>query len=299
MTPKELAQRLEDQALKSLERFTRVVIATQENAYGEVVVVLKKLSLDQDGYIQQTAENRAILRQANRAFQKGIDQSGYLSGLNRFTVTFSLLDEINEEYFNTFPNFKTNRLFMKDLQKQAIKEIEATLLNQGLEAQIKIPLSQVLNQNVNSGGSFSAMLDQVRNFIKGTPENEGKLLRYAKQITKDVLFNYSRTYQQAVSSDLGLEFYMYSGGLMDKTRKFCEERAGKFFHQKEIEQWAAMDWQGKRPGTTESSIFVYAGGHNCLHQIIPVSVIVVPKEDIQRAIQQGYYKVKKAAAVLA
>jgi hypothetical protein len=293
MTPEELQNSLENKSLRAIERFNKIVITTQEDAYGRVVVVLKRLKVDRDGYIIQNSENRALIREANKTFAKAFER-GYIQGLNQFTVTFAVIDDINDAYFAGFDKFNINRQFMKSLQKEAIKEIESTLLNEGLESQIKAPLSKILNQNVNSGGSFSGMLDQVQSFIKGSPEVDGRLLRYSKQITKDVLFTYSRTYQQAISSDLGLEFYLYSGGIMDKTRHFCEEKAGKFFHQKEIESWASLDWSGKRPDTTESSIFVYGGGYGCLHSLIPVGISVVPVEVIQRAKSAGYYKAKRA-----
>jgi hypothetical protein len=289
MTPKELANQIESASLRAINALNKVIIATQDEAYGDVIIVLKKLELDSEGYILQNAANRATIRETNRVFSKSIDQSGYLEGLNRFNVTFSSIDKLNIEYFNDFPKFQPNKLFTRDLQKQIIADIESQLLNSGLESQVKIPLSQILNQNVNSGGSYSGMLDQVKDYIKGT-DGEGKLLSYANTITKDLLFNYSRTYQQAVSSDLGLEFYLYVGGLIDTTRTFCSDRAGRYFHHKEIESWAGEDWKGKRSDTTESSIFIYAGGYNCLHQILPVSVAIVPQIDIDRAKELGFYK---------
>lgn len=295
MTPKELAKNLEERSLRAVERFNKIVISTQENAFGKVVVVLKKLQTDKDGYVLQNAENRALIREANRAFAKVIEGGEYVNGLQNFTVTFAVIDDLNDGYFKTFDKFNINRQFMKSLQKEAIREIEATLLNEGLESQIKLPLSQILNRNVNSGGSFSGMLEQVKDFIKGNPEVDGRLLRHVRTITKDVLFNYSRTYQQAVASDLELEFYQYVGGIIDTTRPFCGERAGLFFHHKEIEEWADQDWSGKRSDTTKSSIFLYAGGHGCLHQIIPVSIVVVPVEVVQRAIAKRYYNSKTPA----
>src|SRR5690606_38010484 len=170
----------------------------------------------------------------------------YVSGLNQFTVIYTVIDDLNIEYFSSFDKFSANKMFMKSLQKQAIVEIESTLLNEGLESQIKQPLARILNQNINSGGSFTGMLEQVQNYIKGTDTVDGHLLRHSKTITKDILFNYSRTYQSAVSSDLGLEFYLYVGGVMDTTRPFCEHKAGEYFHHKEVEQWAKQEWAGKR-----------------------------------------------------
>jgi hypothetical protein len=282
MTPKELTTQIEERSLKAIERLNKIVISAQNSAYGRVVVVLKKLSLDADGYILQNAENRAIIREANRAFARALADSRYLEGLNRFTVAFSVIDEINGEYFKGFEGFNPNRQFIKSIQKQAIQDIEKQLLNDGLEAIIKQPLLQMLNRNINTGGSFVGMLEQVKDFIKGSPDTDGKLLRHVKTIVRDVLFDYNRTYQAAVSSDLNLEYYLYAGTIIDKTRSFCEEKVGKYYHHKEVEQWAGQDWKGKRSDTTESTIFIYLGGHNCLHQLIPVSEVIVPVEVLER-----------------
>lgn len=297
MTPKKLATEIESKSLKAIDRLNKVIISTQEDAYGRVTIVLKDLALNKNGYIIQNAENRGILREANKAFAKAIESAEYVSGLNQFTVMFTVIDDLNVEYFTSLDNFSANKQFMKSLQKQAIAEIESTLLNEGLESQIKQPLSRILNQNINSGGSYTGMVEQVKDYIKGTDTVDGKLLKHSKTITKDILFNYSRTYQSAVASDLDLEFYLYVGGVMDTTRPFCEHKAGQYFHHKEIEQWAKQDWAGKRPGTTESSIFTYAGGYNCLHQILPVSEIVVPVEVKERASKAGYYKAKTPVLV--
>lgn len=290
MTPKDLASRIEKTSLNAISALNKVIVATQNDAYGDVIIVLKKLELDGDGYIVQNSANRAIIRETNRVFSQAIDNSDYVAGLNRFNVTFSAIDKLNAQYFEGFPKFSPDRLFIKDLHRQIITDIESQLLNSGLESQVKIPLSQILNQNVNSGGSYSGMLEQVKDYIKGKDGGEGKLEQHVGTIVRDLLFNYSRTYQHAVSSDLGLEFYFYSGIVMDTTREFCRDRVGRYYHQKEIESWASIDWKGKYSGTTESSIFVYLGGHNCMHQVLPVHISIVPKEDIQRAEELGFYK---------
>ena len=51
---------------------------------------------------------------------------------------------------------------------------------------------------------------------------------------------------------------------------------GKFYKKEEVEKWANQNWAGKREGTTASTIFIYAGGYNCRHQIIYVSEAAVP-----------------------
>jgi hypothetical protein len=180
--------------------------------------------------------------------------------------------------------FSPNRNFIRELQRQVIRDVNSNLLNEGVIANVKTPLNQILNQNINSGGSFAGFQTQLTNFIKGNDKIEGRLLSYTKTHLSDTLFTYSRSWQEAVTADLKLEFYLYSGGLTaGGSRDFCIKHAGNFYHRKEIEAFAKQEWKGKNPLTTKSSIFVLAGGYNCRHSFIPVSEKIVPKEVLERA----------------
>jgi hypothetical protein len=118
--------------------------------------------------------------------------------------------------------------------------------------------------------------------VQGNGEIEGRILSYSRTFVSDTLFNYSRSYQESITADLKLDWYLFSGGLMDKSRPFCVEHSGNFYHRKEVEKWADDDWQGKRQGTTASSIFIFLGGYNCRHSLIPVHKSIVPPEDAAR-----------------
>ena len=269
--------------------FFKSVGITQQKIYDSLIGLFKKLELDSDGYILNNGYNRSLLVKSSQIFNQSIKKSGYSDAVNEFVGTIPELDRINQEYFASISDlFKPNRAFIASLQTQTINTLETAILNDGLKANIKTPLMNIISQNINSGGSYSGFLEQLRSNIVGM-ENEGKLLRYSRGILNDALFQYSRSYQQSVTDDLGLEFYLYSGGTTKDTRDFCAEHSDQFYHQLEVEAWADEDWQGKIPGTTSSSIFVYCGGYNCKHSLIPVSPLIVPKEDIQRNIENGNY----------
>lgn len=282
MTPNELASRLETIISQAEEHFGGVITKTQRRIYRSMVNLLKDLQTDPDGYILNNSDNRKVLQKAGRAFDAGLQRSGYLRGVSDYAGTMSELSAVNAIYFEALSSaFSANKLFIKSLQKSTIASLETTLLNEGLAANVKQPLLNILNQNVNGGGSFSGMLDQVRKYLVGEGK-EGALKRYARTWTSDALFSFNRSYQMGVGSDLGLEWYFYGSGLTKDSRDFCVDRTDQYWHQKEIESWAGLNWQGKNPATTESSIFVYAGGFNCRHSFIPVSKAAVPKEAIIR-----------------
>lgn len=297
MTPEELAAEIERLIVESNSKFSAIIGKVQESLYSKIIGILKGLELDGQGYIKQSAANRKILREAQNVFDEVISSSAYQKAVEAELGTIPNLDELNQAYFKTISDaFSPDRNFIKELQRQVIRDVNSNLLNEGLIVRVREPLNQVLNQNINSGGSFAGFNEQVRNFIKGNENIDGRLLQYTKTYVTDTLFNYSRTWQEAVTADLNLEFYLYSGGLTKEgknssgSREFCIERTGKYFHRKEIESWAGLSWAGKNPLTTRSSIFTLAGGYNCKHSMIPVSERIVPKEVLLRAEEAGYYR---------
>lgn len=298
MTPEELAAEIERLIVANNTRFAAMVGNVQGSLYNRIIAILKDLELDTEGYIKQSAANRKVLRKAQNAFDEILSNSPYQKAVEGHLNLIPKLDSLNESYFKTISDaFSPNRNFIRELQRQVIRDVNTSLLNEGIIVQVREPLNQILSQNINSGGSFAGFQDQLKNFIKGNEKVEGRLLRYTTTYTADTLFAYSRTWQDAVTSDLGLEFYLYSGGLTKEgkkssgSREFCIDRAGNYYHRKEIEGWADLEWQGKNPLTTESSIFTLAGGYNCKHSMIPVSEKIVPEPVIQRAVEAGYKKV--------
>lgn len=289
MTPEELAAKLESLIVNANQALGDGIITIQDSLYPQIVKVLKDLELDDQGLIKQSAVNRTIITKAISTVDQKIASSQYQNLVERYLETIPKIDKLNISYFEVISSaFKPNRQFLASLQKDTVKQIEELLFNSGLESQIITPLRTILNQNINSGGQFTEMLDQVKAYIKGTPDIDGKLLRYSKQITSDALFNYSRAYHLSLSNDLGLTWYCYSGGLTDKSRDFCIEHADHYYPKAEVESWAAQDWNGKRPDTTETTIFIYVGGYFCRHSLIPVGESVVPQDDINSAKERGF-----------
>ena len=289
MTASKLADSIEGLIIASSETYAGALVKVQSKLYNDLVEILRFVDVDDNGYIKQNAGNRAILRTAQSQFDKTIQGSVYQSALETHLSVIPVIDELNTTYFESISSaFKPNRVFIQQLQAQTIESINSLILQEGLAAQVKIPLNQILSQNVNTGGSFSGMLEHVRTFVKGDDTLDGRILSYSRGIVKDALFQYARAYQNSVTVDLKLEWFRYVGGLIDTSRPFCIERNGHYYTQKEIEGWASLEWKGKNPLTTESSIFVLCGGFSCLHQLIPVSEAIVPAEDISRAKELGF-----------
>lgn len=290
MTPDKLSARVDATINKFESYFSKQVDKTQGALFDQIQILLNKLELNPDGTIIQNQANRKLLAKADQAMETAFKSSGYYSSLNQTAPTIGGLTAANSAYFKTLVDgFTPDAQYIKNLQKQTIGQIESMLANDGLEAAIKAQIRNILNQNINTGASYSDLLKQLRTFVLGSPELDGKLKSYSGQIVTDTLFNYSRAMQESVSMKSGLQFVIYSGHRIKDSRDFCIARKGKYFHKSEVEAWASQSWQGKRAGTTASTIFIYAGGYRCSDQIIYVSEFIVPKEVVERAKNAGFY----------
>lgn len=290
MTPRELSDKIEAIVSEVTAGLSLQITSTQQALYDQMRLLLNRLELDQAGQIKISQLNRALITKADEYFNRAFNQSGYYAELDTIAAQVVNITEATLGYYELMGVGATiDAQYLRSLQRNVIEQLSGLLANEGLEVALRQPILSILNQNINTSAAYVDLLDEIKDFVLGTPELQGKLQRYASQITTDALFNYSRALQESISSIAGLEFVIYSGGVTADTREFCLERSEQYFHKREVEAWADLDWAGKRAGTTASTIFIYAGGYRCAHQIIYVSEVVVPAGVKERAQRLGFY----------
>lgn len=271
--------------------FAKGVTSTQRDVYNKVLAILKDLALNPDGTIKTTQANIKILREVRTSMESIILTDAYKKRVNEYLGGFDDLKDTNDAYFSVLSTaFVPNKVVYEEILSQSIALTKKSLLESGVNQFVIDPVDKLLTQNITSGGFFADMVEGMRVMILGDKERLGGLERYASQITRDSLNQYSRNYQQSITSDLGFEWFYYSGQLVRDSRSYCIEREGKFYHEKEVEKSSSLQWAGKIPGTNSSSIFTYAGGYNCDHTYLPVDISQVPKEVIERNIANGNFK---------
>lgn len=266
----------------------------QKTMLGELSKLMDRLDTE-DGKILLTKKNLGLIETIGSKLQEALMQGEYIGAVKDFAKQFPGQADLSNQYFKKVfgDDFEDEKIFqelVKNSQQQALKLLDTD----AVQATFIEPLKDVLRSSVTTGSSFAQTVQTLTNFIQGTPELDGKLLKYVKQVSYDGFAIADRQYTKAVGEQLGIEWYRYSGGTISDTREFCKDRHGKYFHKKEIEKWGDIkQWQGRRDGTNDSTIFAYAGGYNCKHSILPVSIEVVPKSDIDRNIKNGNYKPEK------
>ena len=274
------------------DRFNRNIATRQKNMWSSIFQTITKLDTDSSGNILVNQKNLKTLTTLRGSVKKTIITPQYKKDLKRYLGAFPELKGINDTYYQTIASgtLNANKQVFNAITNISIDATKNSLLEAGITNEIIAPVEALLSQNVTTGGSLADLAESLRADILGTSDKLGKLERYTRQITTDSLNQFNANYNQTVSQDLGLQFYYYNGAIKETSRAYCEQRAGKFYHKKEVEDSANEQWAGKIPGTNSSTIFVYRGGFNCGHQWLAVDTLGVPKDIIERNISNGNYK---------
>jgi len=243
-----------------------------------------------DGKIVVNNKNIRILYKVIDTLKESINNTDFQKAMKAFVNSFDEATTISDRLAKEIEKgFKPNKA-QKDLVQLAKDNAVSTLIGEGLAARLTQPFVELLAANVSAGNSLLETRKQLKKFVLGTKDSDGRLLANVRTNSATALAVADASYSAAVAEQVGAVWFRYAGSVIDTTRPFCKERAGKYYHKKEIESWANGDWKGEIAGTTSRTIFSFRGGWNCRHSINMLNIRVVPQSVIQRNIDNGNYK---------
>ena len=275
------------------DAFADRMVLAQREMLTEVTALLG--SLDRKGSTIMVTKSNLIKAEAITELLSELFKGGeYFKAVETLADQFDQQALLTDTYFKIAdPDFTlppiANDVFLTR-KADALNLLLGDGLGATVSANVSAPIRRELIDAVTTGASYTDTLRSLRNLIEGTPDRDGLLTRYSRLIVSDSFAMTDRSYTATIADELGYDWFLYAGGIIDTTRPFCKEHNGRYYHRNEIEGWAKQDWQGKMAGTNESTIFVTAGGYHCQHSIMPVSVFAVPKADIDRNIKNGNFE---------
>ncbi len=253
------------------EALDNAALKAQRQVFRSILELLG--SLDRvDGKITITTLNNLITQQIVDQLNEVLINGQYGKAVEAFALEFDTQAALNNQFireaFGRIGNVGTLEVILTTTKKQAVDLLVGTKL----QTDFVKPIQIILEDAVVSGASWVETVDQIQAFVNGNPEiaNEAKLLKHAKQLSRDAFFGSDASYTHQAAEDLDIEFYRYSGGKILDTRVFCSDRNGKYYHKNEIADWgrglkvgrAGNPWQGKNPSTNAQTIFQLRGGYN-------------------------------------
>ena len=284
-------QKLIEKIANNIDTYPQDLVAASLETEKLLTKVYTQLLDEMDytnGMLAATQRNFDLINQVDTTIKALFVKSPYLAGLTEYAKGMRAQVGLVGEYFGvlgkdiSLPAYQT---VIRNIQANAIGKLTEDAISNTFAK----PLKDILNQSITTGTTRKEVIDSVTNFVQGTPELDGKLTKYVKQISNDAFAAVDRQTTKYLAEQLGLgDWWLYAGGTVKDSRVFCIERHGHYFHRLEIESWVNLTWQGKAP-VNEGTIFALLGGYNCQHIAMPVTIELVPQEDIDRNIANGNY----------
>lgn len=280
--------------------FGQQIPSIQRNVLDSVVDDLRKLNLNSDYTIKNSVGNIRMVNQIRGKIMRLILSDDYKAAVKKYLKAFDGVTNMQNEMFRQAETKFKPPAVLGEIRQQTIQDVTRSLTESGLNANIGEAVANILKTNITTGGSYGKLRNQLNEYLTRAGGSAGALESYLGQITTDAINQYSATYMNTVSADLGYEWFRYQGRDITTTRPFCDAMTDQpFFHVSQIP--ALLKAQGLKytdkktgqpkqvplyaktglpngmyPNTTPDTFFVYRGGYNCGHQIFPVQESIVP-----------------------
>jgi len=270
---------------KSVEDFTSDLPNVQNTIFARVQVLLRGLDLSR-GNVKASVKNLRKINRIKREIENIIYSDKYFKDVSFFTNAFEISTDLQTGYFQTIEKNFTTPKFIEVLKKATMESTKVALTEAGLQANVVDKAAEIIQTNISQGRKFGNMVTDMRNFLTTTPEHVGALKSYASHIVRDSINTYAAQYNQYVSDDLDLQWFVYTGALVKTSRSFCVKLVKKqYVHKSEFGKVAAgnfvpkpKDMKGLKPDTKATNLQILRGGYNCNHLLSPIGEAWIPKK---------------------
>lgn len=294
--PDVIIEQILDLIEQRLDQFNGRMPDIQQNAYAVVLDLASELETS-NGRIRPTVKNIKIISRIKSELNKVIFTKEYTDELDDLIKTYEQVTKLQNQYFTASVGKFTVPAVLNELQNLSQQTVIDQLGDDAIGVNFVSPVQDILVKNVTAGGSRAEFIEQARDYIIGKEGEDGRLVRYTKQIVTDSLNQYSANYTQVLSDDLGLVWFKYVGSNKETTRPFCKAlTAAKngclpFIHKSQLPDIVSGEICGEQvpiydktglphgmvPGTNAANFQILRGGYNCNHQLQPVPAALVPR----------------------
>jgi hypothetical protein len=133
-------------------------------------------------------------------------------------------------------------------------------------------IQSIIRSSVIRGSEPSVIINRITRVVTGTKEQAGVLTHHYRTFAYDTMQQYDAEYGKNVAVEIGLKYFIYSGGTIETTRDFCKSKAGKVFSIDEAQEWRndpklLVTKDELKKGRKDYDPIVDRGRWNCRHTI--------------------------------
>lgn len=172
-----------------------------------------------------------------------------------------------EDIAGTFLNELSNEVYQNTLTGRNIAESIKAMRQKinGVYAQSDQAEVARLVNIANAGGPDAEDAIKKLHSVYAADKLGNNMRRYATQMVHDSLMQFDAGITVQAGKETGATQWKYYGSVINDSREFCAEHAGKVYTEDEIYKIWEGNWTGKAAGNP----FIVRGGYNCRHHWRP------------------------------
>jgi len=229
-----------------------------------------KLEIDENGNVLNNDKNRKLLFEIDEVF-KDYQKKEARKTIELLLNSVASIMSFNQGYFQAIDG-KARTLELMPKVKDFMKGwlgIQGNVVepNGYIDKLVsndpaKIALKNTAMKIVIGQEGFENAKKQIKTLIDGNKDSMGALEKHHKNFAFDLYSQIDRATSDVIRNDLGFEFAIYEGGIIETSRIFCEEHDGKIFHISEIKKFNPKE--AKPPNYNPITDL---GGYGCRHHL--------------------------------
>lgn len=261
---------------------------SQRQLWNLILEDFDRLQLDSRGNIRLTESNIRIAAEIVNKLKTGLATTDFSNAMRLFLNKFDQSLQINADIARSLSPTYAISGAQRSLINQAKLTAIDLLVNEGYKSRIDQTFRIPLNAAIQSGANLRETIKSLREVVQGSKDTDGRILANVKTYAGTTFATAERALTNTIFKDLNWKWFRYVGGEIDTTRDFCDERNGNYYHRNSIAEWGDEEWNGQIQGTNSENIFVFLGGWNCRHSLIPVTIRRVPQSVVDDARSKGW-----------
>jgi hypothetical protein len=259
--------------------------ATEQRIFGALSKHVQKFSSDGERFVFDDG-NVLLTNQVEKIILDAIQGSTYPKDVNEFLRNFETLKQFNLDIHQNVNDLSPDELseLINPVQRATVEQTLQGLTGSGVSTNFIEPIRTGIFQNIVAGSTKSDLEAYLKRYILGTPEVDGTLSRYVKQVSRDALNQFDGQVNAKIANQFGLDAYRYVGSLIEDSRPQCRRWVAMGVIQtKDLPDeiaWMNANGTGAIPGTSPETFSIYRGGYNCRHSAIPFKLTKSQREKL-------------------
>lgn len=265
-----------DKAVELLEK----LVSSKQNEFAQdfLTMMIEQLEVE-EGYLNYSLKNRKVLQRIDK-IMASIRANTFSDVLQEMISNVQHVITENVVYYGSItPDKKFFRATSEQVKEIVFNRLgfdkEGNLIRDGFmqglfdAPEVSQKIKEYVHQSTVSRSGFESFRRGLRTLIEGKPDQLGIFERFYRNYAYDTYSQIDSLQSKLLAEELELKYFIYNGGLIKTSRKFCIRKNGNVFSTEDAKGWADEPDNNAKPPNYDP--LIHRGGYGCRHPLDYIS----------------------------